>query len=53
MEMGGSWENPRLLLFRNLFLVIRNPKRDFCGSPVIRTLHFHCQGHGFNFWSGN
>lgn len=36
------WENPRLLLCRNLFLVIRNPKRDFPGSPVIRTPHFHC-----------
>ena len=26
---------------------------DFPGGPVVRTLHFHCQGPGFNPWSGN
>ena len=23
------------------------------GGPVVRTLHFHCRGPGFNSWSGN
>ena len=27
--------------------------RVFPGSPVVRTPHFHCKGHGFNPWSGN
>ena len=27
--------------------------RDFPGGPVLRTLHFHCRGHGFDPWSGN
>ena len=27
--------------------------REFSGGPVVRALHFHCRGHGFNPWSGN
>ena len=27
--------------------------RDFPGSPVVRTLHFHRRGHRFDPWSGN
>ena len=27
--------------------------REFPGSPVVRTLRFHCKGHGFDPWSGN
>ena len=27
--------------------------RDFPGSPVVRTLGFHCRGHRFHPWSGN
>ena len=26
---------------------------EFPGGPVVRTLGFHCQGCGFNPWSGN
>ena len=26
---------------------------DFPASPVVRTLRFHCRGHGFNPWLGN
>ena len=26
---------------------------DFPGGPVVKTLRFHCGGHGFNPWSGN
>ena len=26
---------------------------EFRGSPVVRTLCFHCQGPEFNPWSGN
>ena len=30
-----------------------NLHRDFPGSPVVKTPHFHCRGHGFDPWSGN
>ena len=26
--------------------------RDFPGGPVVKTLHFHCRGCGFDPWSG-
>ena len=26
--------------------------RDFFGSPVVKTPHFHCRGHGFSLWLG-
>ena len=26
---------------------------EFPGGPVVRALCFHCQGCGFNSWSGN
>ena len=26
---------------------------DFPGRSVVKTLRFHCMGHGFNLWSGN
>ena len=26
---------------------------DFPGSPVVKTLRFHCRGHGFDPWPGN
>ena len=29
------------------------PSWDFPGSPVVKTLSFHCKGHGFNSWTGN
>ena len=25
----------------------------FPGGPVVKTLHFHCRGRGFDPWSGN
>ena len=31
----------------------KNEDRDFVGSPVVKTLHFHCRGHGFDPWLGN
>ena len=27
--------------------------KEFPGGPVVRALHFHCRGRGFNLWSGN
>ena len=30
-----------------------NISGDFSGSPVVRTLHFHCRGRGFNPWWRN
>ena len=26
---------------------------DFPGGPVVKTLRFHCRGHGFDHWSEN
>ena len=26
---------------------------DFPGGPVVKNLHSHCRGRGFNPWSGN
>ena len=26
--------------------------RDFPGHPVVKILHFHCMGQGFDPWSG-
>ena len=26
---------------------------DFSGSPVVKTLRFHCRGHRFNPWLVN
>ena len=26
---------------------------DFPGGPVVKTLHFHCRGLGFDPWSGS
>ena len=26
---------------------------EFPGVPLVRTLPFHCRGHGFSPWSGN
>ena len=28
-------------------------KRDFSGSPVVKTPSLHCRKHGFDPWSGN
>ena len=28
-------------------------KEDFPGGPVVKTLHFHCRGHGFHPWLRN
>ena len=28
-------------------------KRDFPGSPVVKTPSLHCRGHRFDPWSGN
>ena len=32
--------------------VLKNNLRDFSGSPVVKTLCFHCKGLGFDPWSG-
>ena len=31
--------------------LIRMPRQNSPGAPGVRTLHFHCQGTGFNTWS--
>ena len=37
----------------NLFQTIEREERDFSGGPVVKTLGFHCRGHGFHPWLGN
>lgn len=38
----------------NLFFhAIKNSSRDLPGSPMARTLCFHCREYGFDPWSGN
>ena len=32
---------------------IKDKKREFPGSPVVRTQNFHCRGQGLDPWSGN
>ena len=27
--------------------------RAFLDGSVVKSLHFHCRGHGFNSWLGN
>ena len=46
---------PEILLFRNLFVkcvggfgIRRGQWGFFPGSPVVKTPHFHCRGHGFD-----
>ena len=59
----GSWLS---LLWKGLFFVFPNASlksqrrvspvkilaKAFLGSPVVRTLCFHCREHGFHPWSG-
>ena len=35
-----------------LFIIVKDG-RDFLGGPVVKTLGFHCRGHGFSPWLGN
>ena len=37
---------------RGIFLKLHKAG-DFPGSPVARTFHCHCSGHGFHPWLGN
>ena len=38
----------------NFSLSVSKPQSwNFPGSPVARTLHFHCRGHGLDPWSAN
>ena len=32
---------------------LKESSREFPGSPVIRTPHFHDKGHNFHSWSGS
>ena len=33
--------------------ILKKLSREFPGSPGVRTLCFHCKGHGLDPWSGN
>ena len=37
---------PIIIIFKDLKIL------DFPGGPVVKTLRFHCRGHGFDPWSG-
>ena len=34
-------------------VILKGLARDFPGSPVVKTLHFHCRGHRFDPWLGS
>ena len=31
-------------------MLMKNKVRDFPGSPVVKTSHFHCRGREFHPW---
>ena len=45
----GTPDSPDINKLRDLNTVIQG----LPGGPVVRTLCFHCRGHGFSPWSGN
>ena len=56
-SLDGFWSNT-LLQMKTLGQWDRNfskahVRREFPGNPVLKTLHFHCRGCGFDPWSGN
>ena len=55
-EEGEEREPQRALLYTEGIYVDRDKAemqlRDFSGGPVVKTLHFHCRGCGFDPWSG-
>ena len=36
-----------------LIVDIQGGQEHFPGGLALKTLRFHCRGHGFNPWSGN
>ena len=53
---GRKWgNNISWFLFDCSTLPLRQdlPELPFPGGPVVKTLCFHCRGHGFSPWSGN
>lgn len=40
-EVGGGWACSSLVIFFER-------ECNFYGSPVVKMLHLHCQGHGFS-----
>ena len=49
----STYAEKNILQNSNLFVIFQNTLRDFPGSPVLRTSHFHCRRHGFDPWLGN
>ena len=37
----------------HLIHILKDHSGEFPDGPVVRTLHFHCGGPGFDPWSGN
>ena len=56
METTNMILNKKLskIMFRRKIanILIKLP-RDFPSDSVVKTLHFHCRGHGFHSWSEN
>ena len=48
-KIGWSGVQKSYLLDNNL----NGKPRELPGGPVVRTLHFHCQGLGLYSWAGN
>ena len=51
-HMLGMLINEESLYLQTVFQN-KNLKRDFPGSPVVKTSSLHCRRHGFDPWSGN
>ena len=49
MTITGLVKGPHL----KAGLKLENEKKEFPGSPVVKTPRSQSRGHGFNLWSGN
>ena len=47
IRLIGIWESIEVKRLK------KKKRRDFPSGLVVRTLHFHWRGPGFNPWSGN
>ena len=57
VTIWGLWSYPSLKgrpqRFSVLLIVSREYSIGTSGGPVVKTLYFHCRGHGLHPWSGN
>ena len=57
VTIWGLWSYPSLKgrpqRFSALLIISREYSIGTSSGPVVKTLYFHCRGHGFHPWSGN